>query len=72
MISFSNGTAGKTTTDEELEEMLDGGNAAVFTAGVCVPSLSQHHSFGLLLMLQVFLPTSIRLYNSLLCHAPIQ
>lgn len=26
--------AGKTTTDEELEEMLDGGNAAVFTAGV--------------------------------------
>lgn len=35
MISFSNGTAGKTTTDEELEEMLDGGNAAVFTAGVC-------------------------------------
>lgn len=29
--------AGKTTTDEELEEMLEGGNAAVFTAGViCV------------------------------------
>lgn len=27
-------TAGKATTDEELEEMLDGGNAAVFTAGV--------------------------------------
>ncbi len=27
-------TAGKVTTDEELEEMLDGGNAAVFTAGV--------------------------------------
>ncbi|XP_061101824.1 syntaxin-3 isoform X1 [Conger conger] len=25
---------GKTTTDEELEEMLEGGNAAVFTAGV--------------------------------------
>ncbi len=29
--------AGKATTDEELEEMLEGGNAAVFTAGVrCV------------------------------------
>lgn len=27
-------TAGKSTTDEELEEMLEGGNAAVFTAGV--------------------------------------
>ncbi|XP_051557869.1 syntaxin-3-like isoform X1 [Myxocyprinus asiaticus] len=25
---------GKATTDEELEEMLDGGNAAVFTAGI--------------------------------------
>uniref|UniRef100_A0A672NI92 Syntaxin 3A n=1 Tax=Sinocyclocheilus grahami TaxID=75366 RepID=A0A672NI92_SINGR len=25
---------GKTTTDEELEEMLEGGNTAVFTAGV--------------------------------------
>lgn len=35
-ISFSNVIAGKSTTDEELEEMLDGGNAAVFTAGVCV------------------------------------
>lgn len=28
--------AGKATTDEELEEMLESGNAAVFTAGVCV------------------------------------
>lgn len=27
-------TAGKVTTDDELEEMLEGGNAAVFTAGV--------------------------------------
>lgn len=27
-------TAGKATTDEELEEMLEGGNSAVFTAGV--------------------------------------
>lgn len=27
-------TAGKATTDEELEEMLEGGNAAVFAAGV--------------------------------------
>ncbi|XP_043095009.1 syntaxin-3 isoform X5 [Puntigrus tetrazona] len=27
---------GKATTDEELEEMLDGGNAAVFTAGVSI------------------------------------
>lgn len=27
-------TAGKATTDDELEEMLEGGNAAVFTAGV--------------------------------------
>lgn len=27
-------SAGKATTDEELEEMLEGGNAAVFTAGV--------------------------------------
>lgn len=26
--------AGKATTDEELEEMLESGNAAVFTAGV--------------------------------------
>ena len=26
--------AGKETTDDELEEMLEGGNAAVFTAGV--------------------------------------
>lgn len=29
-------TAGKATTDEELEEMLESGNAAVFTAGVCL------------------------------------
>lgn len=28
-------SAGKATTDEELEEMLESGNAAVFTAGVC-------------------------------------
>ena len=26
--------AGKATTDDELEEMLEGGNSAVFTAGV--------------------------------------
>ncbi|KAG9329804.1 hypothetical protein JZ751_029575, partial [Albula glossodonta] len=31
-VPFSS-LAGKTTTDEELEEMLEGGNAAVFTAG---------------------------------------
>lgn len=28
-------SAGKATTDDELEEMLESGNAAVFTAGVC-------------------------------------
>lgn len=32
-------SAGKATTDEELEEMLESGNAAVFTAGVSVPIL---------------------------------
>lgn len=49
-ISFvSNVTAGKTTTDEELEEMLDGGNAAVFTAGVCV--FPKCHSIILLVYL---------------------
>ncbi|KAI7810676.1 syntaxin-3 isoform X2 [Triplophysa rosa] len=32
---------GKTTTDEELEEMLDGGNAAVFTAGIMDSSISK-------------------------------
>lgn len=31
---FLSVTAGKATTDEELEEMLEGGNSAVFTAGV--------------------------------------
>lgn len=34
IILFPFITAGKATTDEELEEMLEGGNAAVFTAGV--------------------------------------
>lgn len=29
--------AGKTTTDEELEEMLEHGNSAVFTQGVSIP-----------------------------------
>lgn len=46
-------TAGKATTDEELEEMLDGGNAAVFTAGVsttlytsvCDVLLKEHNLF---------------------------
>ncbi|XP_027001669.1 syntaxin-3 isoform X2 [Tachysurus fulvidraco] len=32
---------GKTTTDEELEEMLDGGNAAVFTAGIMDSAISK-------------------------------
>lgn len=27
--------AGRTTTNEELEEMLEQGNSAVFTQGVC-------------------------------------
>lgn len=33
---FHSISAGKATTDEELEEMLESGNAAVFTAGVSV------------------------------------
>lgn len=32
---------GKTTTDEELEEMLEGGNAAVFSAGIMDSKISQ-------------------------------
>ncbi|XP_066534959.1 syntaxin-3 isoform X2 [Hoplias malabaricus] len=32
---------GKSTTDEELEEMLDGGNAAVFTAGIMDSGISK-------------------------------
>ncbi|XP_062851415.1 syntaxin-3 [Trichomycterus rosablanca] len=32
---------GKTTTDDELEEMLDGGNAAVFTAGIMDSAISK-------------------------------
>ncbi|XP_026102339.1 syntaxin-3-like isoform X2 [Carassius auratus] len=32
---------GKATTDEELEEMLDGGNAAVFTAGIMDSGISK-------------------------------
>lgn len=28
--------AGKTTTDEELEEMLESGNPAIFTSDVCI------------------------------------
>uniref|UniRef100_A0A8C9VVL9 Syntaxin 3a n=1 Tax=Scleropages formosus TaxID=113540 RepID=A0A8C9VVL9_SCLFO len=32
---------GKSTTDEELEEMLEGGNAAVFTAGIVQSGISQ-------------------------------
>ncbi|XP_071244345.1 syntaxin-3-like isoform X3 [Salvelinus alpinus] len=32
---------GKTTTDEELEEMLEGGNAAVFTAGIMESGISK-------------------------------
>ncbi|KAG5286485.1 hypothetical protein AALO_G00015360 [Alosa alosa] len=32
---------GKTTTDEELEEMLEGGNAAVFTAGIMASNISK-------------------------------
>ncbi|KPP62621.1 syntaxin-3-like, partial [Scleropages formosus] len=39
-ISESTG-AGKSTTDEELEEMLEGGNAAVFTAGIVQSGISQ-------------------------------
>uniref|UniRef100_A0A672QG24 Syntaxin-3-like n=1 Tax=Sinocyclocheilus grahami TaxID=75366 RepID=A0A672QG24_SINGR len=34
-------TTGKATTDEELEEMLDGGNAAVFTAGIMDSGISK-------------------------------
>ena len=33
---FLSSPAGKATTDDELEEMLESGNAAVFTAGVSV------------------------------------
>ncbi|XP_076830713.1 syntaxin-3 [Brachyhypopomus gauderio] len=32
---------GNNTTDEELEEMLDGGNAAVFTAGILASGISK-------------------------------
>uniref|UniRef100_A0A669DQL9 Syntaxin-3 n=1 Tax=Oreochromis niloticus TaxID=8128 RepID=A0A669DQL9_ORENI len=32
---------GKATTDEELEEMLEGGNAAVFTAGIIDSGISK-------------------------------
>ncbi|XP_034044852.1 syntaxin-3 isoform X2 [Thalassophryne amazonica] len=32
---------GKATTDEELEEMLEGGNAAVFTAGIMDSKINQ-------------------------------
>ncbi|KAL4593725.1 syntaxin-3-like [Arapaima gigas] len=32
---------GKSTTDEELEEMLEGGSAAVFTAGIVQSGISQ-------------------------------
>ncbi|KAI1887844.1 hypothetical protein AGOR_G00194690 [Albula goreensis] len=32
---------GKTTTDDELEEMLEGGNAAVFTAGIMDSGISK-------------------------------
>uniref|UniRef100_A0A9J7WZ01 Syntaxin-3 n=1 Tax=Cyprinus carpio carpio TaxID=630221 RepID=A0A9J7WZ01_CYPCA len=32
---------GKTTTDEELEEMLEGGNTAVFTAGIVDSGISK-------------------------------
>ncbi|XP_026135831.1 syntaxin-3 isoform X1 [Carassius auratus] len=32
---------GKSTTDEELEEMLEGGNAAVFTAGIVDSGISK-------------------------------
>lgn len=37
LFLFVSVSAGKATTDEELEEMLESGNAAVFTAGVCMP-----------------------------------
>lgn len=30
--------AGKTTTDEELEEMLESGNPSIFTSDVCISS----------------------------------
>lgn len=41
MILVLLSAAGKATTDEELEEMLEGGNSAVFTAGV---SHQGHHN----------------------------
>lgn len=34
--------AGQAKTDEELEEMLESGNAAVFTAGVSVFCGTEH------------------------------
>lgn len=34
MLSFFCYKAGKKTTDEELEEMLESGNSALFTSGV--------------------------------------
>lgn len=43
---FFSFTAGRATTDEELEEMLESGNAAVFTAGVSMSVCE--HAFPLL------------------------
>lgn len=38
--------AGKTTTDEELEEMLESGNPSIFTSDVCIsgPVMSLSYS----------------------------
>lgn len=41
--------AGKATTDDELEEMLESGNSAVFTAGVSVCVCLQHPNIALCL-----------------------
>lgn len=42
MLSFFCYKAGKKTTDEELEEMLESGNPAIFTSGVSDPGAGMH------------------------------
>lgn len=42
MLSFFCYKAGKKTTDEELEEMLESGNPAIFTSGVSDPGAGTH------------------------------
>lgn len=55
--------AGKATTDEELEEMLESGNAAVFTAGV---SVCLHSGMPLLVfsfIIEFYLYTDILMFR---------